>query len=118
MQWPPLGQMDGWQGRGCKTGTHTASGRLISHLGHEKNGPVVNETGNVRNGTGPKTVLTESAGEVGIEVRWDREGTSGLQIVKGAAADRAGRDRAVALCQRAVHRGDLGALRGDLRGLG
>jgi transposase-like protein len=31
---------------------------LTEHLGHEKNGPVVNETGNVRNGTRPKTVLT------------------------------------------------------------
>src|ERR1700743_2603400 len=37
---------------------------LTEHLGHEKNGPVINETGNVRNGTRPKTVLTESTGEV------------------------------------------------------
>ena len=33
---------------------------LTEHLGHERNGQVVNEAGNVRNGTRPKTVLTES----------------------------------------------------------
>ena len=55
---------------------------LTEHLGHEKNGLVVNETGNVRNGTRPKTVLTESTGEVGIEVPRDRAGTFEPQIVK------------------------------------
>jgi transposase-like protein len=55
---------------------------MTEHLGHEKNGPVVNEAGNVRNGTRPKTVLTESTGEVGIEVPRDRDGTFGPQIVK------------------------------------
>ena len=39
---------------------------MTEHLGHEKNGLVVNETGNVRNGTRPKTVLTDSTGQVGI----------------------------------------------------
>ncbi len=55
---------------------------LTEHLGHEKNGPVVNEAGNVRNGTRPKTVLTESTGEVEIEVPRDRAGTFEPQIVK------------------------------------
>jgi putative transposase len=55
---------------------------LTEHLGHEKNGPVVNETGNVRNGSRPKTVLTESAGEVAIEVPRDRGGTFEPQIVQ------------------------------------
>src|SRR5215470_12817287 len=31
---------------------------LTEHLGHDKHGPVVSETGNVRNGTRAKTVLT------------------------------------------------------------
>jgi transposase-like protein len=53
---------------------------LTEHLGHEKNGTVVNEAGNVRNGTRPKTVLTESTGEVGIEVPRDRAGTFEPQI--------------------------------------
>src|SRR6201996_4099533 len=55
---------------------------MTEHLGHEKNGPVVNEGGNVRNGSRPKTVLTESTGQVGIEVPRDRDGSSGPQIVK------------------------------------
>ena len=53
---------------------------LTEHLGHEKNGPVVNEGGNVRNGTRPKTVLSESTGEVGIEVPRDRDGSFEPQI--------------------------------------
>jgi transposase-like protein len=55
---------------------------MTEHLGHEKNGPVVNEAGNIRNGTRPKTVLTEGTGEVGIEVPRDREGTFDPQIVR------------------------------------
>lgn len=42
---------------------------LTEHLGHERNGPVVSETGDVRNGARAKTVLTESTGEIGIESR-------------------------------------------------
>jgi putative transposase len=61
----------------------TALGQeLTEHLGHEKDGQVGNEAGNVRNGTRPKTVLAESAGEVGIEVPRDRAGTFGPQIVR------------------------------------
>jgi hypothetical protein len=48
---------------------------MTEHLGHDKHGPVGNETGNVRNGTRPKTVLTEASGRVGIEVPRDRHGT-------------------------------------------
>jgi len=55
---------------------------LTEHLGHEKNGQVVNETGNVRNGTRPKTVLTGSTGQVQLEVPRDRDGTFEPQIVK------------------------------------
>jgi putative transposase len=55
---------------------------LTEHLGHEKNAPAGNESGNVRNGSRPKTVLTEGTGEVGIEVPRDRAGTFEPQIVK------------------------------------
>ena len=55
---------------------------LTEHLGHEKNTPAGNETGNVRNGSRPKTVLTEGTGQVGIEVPRDRAGTFEPQIVK------------------------------------
>ena len=55
---------------------------LTEHLGHEKHGVARSESGNVRNGTRPKTVLTESTGQVGIEVPRDRDGTFEPQIVK------------------------------------
>jgi transposase-like protein len=53
---------------------------LTEHLGHEKHG--VPEAGNIRNGSRPKTVLTESTGQVGIEVPRDRAGTFEPQIVR------------------------------------
>jgi putative transposase len=55
---------------------------LTEHLGHDKHGPAGHETGNVRNGTRPKTVPTEGSGQVGIEVPRDRDGTFEPQIVK------------------------------------
>jgi putative transposase len=55
---------------------------LAEHLGHDKHGPPGNEAGNVRNGTRPKTVLTEASGQVGIEVPRDRAGTFDPQIVR------------------------------------
>ena len=55
---------------------------LTEHLGHDKHGLAGNETGNVRNGTRAKTVLTEATGQVGIEVPRDRDGTFEPQIVR------------------------------------
>ncbi len=55
---------------------------LTEHLGHDKNGKADPQSGNVRNGTRPKTVLTEASGQVGIEVPRDRAGTFEPQIVK------------------------------------
>jgi transposase-like protein len=48
---------------------------MTEHLDHEKHGPAGNEAGNVRNGTRSKTALTESTGEVSVEVPQDRAGT-------------------------------------------
>ena len=45
---------------------------MTGHLGHERGGQPV--AGNVRNGTRPKTVLTEATGQVPIEVPRDRDG--------------------------------------------
>jgi putative transposase len=54
---------------------------MSGHLGFEKyQGP--KGGGNIRNGTRSKTVLTEAAGEVQIEVPRDRAGTFEPQIVK------------------------------------
>jgi putative transposase len=55
---------------------------LTEHLGHERNTPAGNQTGNVRNGARPKTVLTEGTGQVGIDVPRDRDGTFEPQIVR------------------------------------
>jgi transposase-like protein len=55
---------------------------MTEHLGHAKHGPPIGETGNIRNGTRPKTVLTESTGHVEIDVPRDRAGTFEPQIVK------------------------------------
>jgi putative transposase len=54
---------------------------LAEHLGFDKHqGP--KDGGNIRNGTRAKTVLTEAAGEVQIEVPRDRAGTFDPQIVR------------------------------------
>jgi len=55
---------------------------MTGHLGHDKHGPAGNEAGNVRNGTRPKTVLTEASAHVPVKVPRDRHGTFEPQIVK------------------------------------
>ena len=56
---------------------------MTEHLGHEKNRAAEGrESTNVRNGTRPKTVLTDATGEVEIEVPRDRDGTFEPVIVK------------------------------------
>ena len=56
---------------------------MTEHLGHEKNRALEErDSANVRNGTRPKTVLTEATGHVEIEVPRDREGTFEPVIVK------------------------------------
>ncbi len=56
---------------------------MTEHLGHEKNRAEPDrETANVRNGNRSKTVISDAAGEVQIEVPRDRESTFEPQIVK------------------------------------
>jgi putative transposase len=56
---------------------------ITEHLGHAKNrAQAGRESANVRNGTRPKTVISDAVGEVGISVPRDREGTFEPQIVK------------------------------------
>jgi putative transposase len=55
---------------------------LTEHLGHEKHQVPTAENGNIRDGTRPKTVLTDAAGEVTIAVPRDRAGTFEPVIVK------------------------------------
>jgi putative transposase len=66
-----------------KTVIETAlSEEMTEHLGYEKHDPVGAGTGNIRNGTRPKTVLTEASGHVEIDVPRDRAGTFEPQIVR------------------------------------
>jgi transposase-like protein len=56
---------------------------MTEHLGHEKNrAEDGRESTNVRNGTRPKTVLTEATGHVQLDVPRDRDGSFDPVIVK------------------------------------
>jgi len=56
---------------------------MTEHLGHEKNRAAVDrDSTNVRNGTRRKTVISDVAGEVDIEVPRDRESTFEPKIVR------------------------------------
>jgi transposase-like protein len=56
---------------------------MTEHLGHEKNqADPDRESTNVRNGTRSKTVISDAAGEVEVNVPRDRESTFEPQIVK------------------------------------
>jgi putative transposase len=55
---------------------------MTEHLGYEKHDPPGAGSGNIRNGTRGKSVLTEAAGRVEIEVPRDRAGTFVPQIVR------------------------------------
>lgn len=66
-----------------KTVIETAlSEEMTEHLGYGKHDPAGAGTGNIRNGTRSKTVLTEASGHVGIDVPRDRAGTFEPQIVR------------------------------------
>jgi putative transposase len=81
---------------------------LTEHLGHEKHGQP--ESGNVRNGTRPKTVLTEATGQVQIEVPRDRAGTFEPQIVKKRQRRLTGVDEIVlSLYARGLTTGEISA---------
>lgn len=80
---------------------------LTEHLGHEKNrADPERETGNIRNGTRPKTVLTEATGQVTIEVPRDRDGTFEPQIAQETTTPphRCRGDRALAVRAWVDHR--------------
>ncbi|MCV7364739.1 IS256 family transposase [Mycolicibacterium neworleansense] len=55
---------------------------MTEHLGYEKHDPAGAGTGNIRNGTRTKTVLTDTTGAVDLDVPRDRESTFEPQIVK------------------------------------
>ena len=81
---------------------------LTEHLGHEKHGQPA--AGNVRNGARSKTVLTESTGQVQVEVPRDRAGTFEPQIVKKRQRRLAGVDEIVlSLYAKGLTTGEISA---------
>ncbi len=81
---------------------------LTEHLGHEKHGQPA--AGNVRNGTRPKTVLTEGSGQVQVEVPRDRAGTFEPQIVRKRQRRLTGVDEIVlALYAKGLTTGEISA---------
>jgi putative transposase len=54
---------------------------MTEHLGYAKHDPAGVGSGNIRNGTRAKTVLTDATGQVAIDVPRDRAGTFEPQIV-------------------------------------
>jgi transposase-like protein len=81
---------------------------MTGHLGHDKHGQPA--AGNVRNGTRPKTVLTEASGQVPVEVPRDRQGSFEPQIVKKWQRRLAGVDEIVlSLYAKGLTTGEISA---------
>ena len=55
---------------------------MAEHLGYDKHAPEGRNRGNCRNGTRAKTVLTNSCGEVTIEVPRDRDSSFQPRLVR------------------------------------
>src|ERR671910_3094080 len=94
---------------------------MTEHLGHEKHrAPDGRDSTNIRNGTRPKTVLTEATGQVEIEVPRDRDGSFEPQIVKKRQRRLTGVDEIVlSLYAKGLTTGEISAHNArDLRRLG
>jgi putative transposase len=82
---------------------------MTGHLGYEKHDPAGRGSGNSRNGSTPKTVLTE-AGAVDLAVPRDRNGTFEPQIVrKGQTRLERFNERIIALYARGMTTRDIRA---------
>jgi putative transposase len=87
-------------------------GELDDHLGYGKHDPIGRGSGNSRNGSRAKTVVTE-AGPVGIEVPRDRDGSFEPQIVKKRQRRLTGLDDLViSLSARGLTHGEISAYLG------
>jgi putative transposase len=94
-----------------KTVLETALGEeMTEHLGYEKHDPAGGGTGNIRNGSRPKTVLTEHTGRVQIDVPRDRAGSFEPHIVKKRQRRLAGVDEIVlSLYAKGLTTGEISA---------
>ena len=84
---------------------------MTEHLGHDKNrAESGRESANVRNGSRSKTVVSDAAGEVCIDVPRDREGTFEPQIVKKRQRRLSGVDEVVlSLYAKGLTTGEISA---------
>ncbi|HET6915546.1 MAG TPA: IS256 family transposase [Acidimicrobiales bacterium] len=83
---------------------------MTEHLGYEKHDSAGAGTGNIRNGTRSKTVLTEHSGAVEIDVPRDRQGTFTPQIVKKRQRRLSGVDEVVlSLYAKGLTTGEISA---------
>ena len=90
---------------------------LTGHLGYEKHDPAGRGSGNSRNGTSPKTVLTD-VGAVDLAVPRDRSGTFEPQIVrKGQTRLDGFNDRIIALYARGMTTRDIRARLREIYGV-
>jgi transposase-like protein len=94
-----------------KTVLETALGEeMTEHLGYEKHDPVGIGSGNIRNGTRSKTVLTEHSGQVEIAVPRDRAGSFDPQIVRKRQRRLSGVDEVVlSLYAKGLTTGEISA---------
>jgi putative transposase len=94
------------------------SEEMTEHLGHEKNRAELDrELTNVRDGTRSKTVLSDAAGEVEINVPRDRESTFEPQIVKERQRRLTDVDEIVlSLYAKGVATGDISAYFAEIYG--
>lgn len=93
---------------------------LTDHLGHERGDPAGRGSGNSRNGTSPKTLLSD-AGEEAMRPPRDRNGSFEPKLVpKGERRIEGFNDLVIGLVARAGHdgAGHPGAPGGGLRGRG
>lgn len=83
---------------------------MTEHLGYEKHDPPEAGTGNIRNGTRSKTVLTDTTGPVEIDVPRDRAATFEPQIVKKRQRRLSGVDEVVlSLYAKGLTTGEISA---------
>jgi transposase-like protein len=83
---------------------------MTEHLGYAKHDPAGAGSGNIRNGTRGKTVLTEHSGPVQIDVPRDRAGTFEPRIVKKRQRRLSGVDEVVlSLYAKGLTTGEISA---------
>jgi len=84
---------------------------MTEHLGHEKNrAETGRQSANVRNGIRPKTVVSDAAGEIRIDVPRDRAGTFEPKIVKKRQRRLSGVDEVVlSLYAKGLTTGEISA---------